>query len=310
VTLTLRAQGHPAIRATHAKTLELTPATELGAGGTCIVGVGMVVHGSPLAGWVRAELTVGGERIEFDALANPGWDETGPAVIRRSDVRKPDTIATHATLASADLPRSLVAALASPAADVGLVLRAVSPQPPRVVIVAEGPLPPAEVAAAGGSRVLVHGPAAPEVLLGAPQPVEVYGLPIHRAVAAASPGGAGAVLSDLGSLSDRSLRGEALLVRVPTSELERTIRMARRHGRRTGAVAGRLPWVWWGLLEDIAAPAGVRTMWLCLDPMPERDLDQRIAELRAAGASTKSLARELALEFGLSVKEVYGRALH
>jgi hypothetical protein len=309
MTLTLRAHGHPAVRATHAKTLELTTATELGVGGTCIVGVGLQVEGVPLAGWVRVVLDVDDQHIEFEALANPGWDVTGPAVIRRSDVRKSDTIATHATLASADLPRAALAALARPGSDITLVLRPMSAQPPRLVMVAVGPVPEAEVAAAGGERVLVVGTAAPDVLAAAPQPVEVYGLPLHQAVAAASPHGAEAMLGDLRSLADAAPRGVAVVLRVAVSELERTIRTARRYGRQSGAAAGRLPWVHWGLLEELTAPAGVRVLWLCLDPVPAGDLDGRIAQLRAAGMSTKDVARELAGEFGLSVRDVYSRAL-
>jgi len=299
--LTLLGHGHPAVRASHGKTLELTPSSELGAGGTCVVAVGARVDGVPLAGALRGELSVGDQHVTFEALGNPDWDTSGPAVLRRSDVRKPDTIATHASVSAAELPAELRAALRDPGAQVRLVLRRSAPQPDRLVIaageVAAGEREAADLItetdpSAVTGRVLHLGRPAPALLLGVPQPVEVVGLDPAVAVAVASPHGAG---------------GEVR--RIAAADFEKTIRSARRHGHRTGAVLGRLPWVRWGELATLQAPSGVRTVWVCLDPAPVVDVDERIAELREQGLSVKQIARTLASELGLPSREIYRRVV-
>jgi hypothetical protein len=124
--LRLRARGHPAIRSTHAKTVELTPESTLGVGGSCIIGVGaelLSVPAVPLAGPVEIRLSGGATTQSIFALANPGWSVGGPAVIRRSQNRYPDTLATEADAGAADLPRELVEALRDPSARVELTVR-------------------------------------------------------------------------------------------------------------------------------------------------------------------------------------------
>ncbi len=106
--------GSPAIRATHAKTLELTRDPEITERATCIVAVDVEPVAAPLAGPIRITISAGSEQFTIEARANSAWDPTGPAVIRRSPFRLPGTLATHATAAAADLPRSLVAALQDP----------------------------------------------------------------------------------------------------------------------------------------------------------------------------------------------------
>jgi hypothetical protein len=313
--LVLRGRGHSAVRASHTKTLELTPSLDLGAGGTCVVGVGSVVDGPPLAGAVRGELSAGGHHVLFEAIANPDWDPTGPAVVRRSEVRKPNTVATHASLAASDLPVELRRALRDPDVDVRLELVRVTPQPDRLVI-ATGEVPVAERAAADlitqadpptiAGRVLYLGRPSPATLSGAPQPIEVVGYEPAAAVAAASPFGATSVHAQVGELAAH--RDQAIVARIPAAEFDKVVRSARRRGRRTAAVLGRLPWVQWGELTELRPPAGVRNVWLCLDPVPAADLDQRIAELRASGVPVKQIARELAAELGLPAREIYQRA--
>jgi hypothetical protein len=313
--LVVRGHGHPAVRASHTKTLELTPSAELGRGGTCVVAVGSLVDGGPLAGVLLGELSVGDRVVQFDAIGNPDWDPAGPAIVRRSDVRKPDTVATHASLAAADLPAELCEVLSDPDVEVRLALTRVAPQPARLII-ATGEVAVAERAAADlitqtdpatiTGRVLHLATPTQATLAAAPQPVEVIGYPPAAAVAAASPFGAGAVQLPLSKID--TARDRAVVVRVGADDVERTIRAAVRRGRRTGAVLGRLPWVTWGALSALTAPAGVRTVWLCLDPVPVADVDGRIAALRAAGMPVKQLARELAAELGLPAREIYRRA--
>lgn len=126
--------GSPAIRATHAKTLELTRDPEITERGTCIVAVDVEPVAAPLAGPVRITISAGGEQFTLEARANSAWDPTGPAVIRRSPFRRPGTLATHATAAAADLPRPLVAALQDPGATVEVSVEPVGGRPCAVLL--------------------------------------------------------------------------------------------------------------------------------------------------------------------------------
>jgi hypothetical protein len=115
-------RGHDRIRATHAKTLELSMDPDITERATCVIAVGVEGPATPMAGPVRIEISAGGETFELHALANSSWDPSGPAVIRRSPLRLPGTLATHADAASADLPRALVAALQSASAIVEVTI--------------------------------------------------------------------------------------------------------------------------------------------------------------------------------------------
>lgn len=215
-------RGHPAIRATHTKTLELTPDVDITARATCVIAVGTRAEpAAPLAGPVRLVLRVGEQSCPITAHANPAWDPAGPAVIRRSPLRLPGTFATHADTASADLPRALVAALQSPDAAVEIIVAPAPTEQRTIVLFAADPSRPddprlrAEVAAANviiaeddGARALLPSGAA-----GPPRPnpgrtlvvattdlpgarmrtdlngaeIEVVGLPAPLVAAAASP---------------------------------------------------------------------------------------------------------------------------
>jgi hypothetical protein len=161
--------GHPALRAGHHKTLELTSAQVVGVAASCVLGVGarlVTVADPALAGPVRVTLSVGDQVIEFDAVANPDWagagiggpDAAGPdaggpgehdaadspgqrptsgghcaaggvrAVLRRSGVRRPDTLAVHSGLVAAGLPRRMRESITDPHCPVRLV---VTPVPRR-----------------------------------------------------------------------------------------------------------------------------------------------------------------------------------
>jgi hypothetical protein len=103
--------GHPAIRATHHKTLELTPEADITERASCVIGVRGAGATTPIAGDVRIIVRAGDESFGFTARGNSSWRPGTSAVIRRSAVRSAGTFATHATAAASDLPRSLVAAL-------------------------------------------------------------------------------------------------------------------------------------------------------------------------------------------------------
>lgn len=146
-------RGHPAIRATHGKTLEFTRTEDITERATCVVAVGINGGDAPMAGPVQIAINTGGHSFAFTARGNSGWDPGGSAVVRRSPLRLPDTYATGATATAADLPRELVAALRDPAAQVVITVEPL-PSPPSVVLFAldlsrpHDPRLAAEVAAA------------------------------------------------------------------------------------------------------------------------------------------------------------------
>ena len=133
--------GHGAIRASHTKTLEFSGATDITARATCVVAVGVPAAATALAGPVRITISAGGESFAFEARANSSWDPAGPAVVRRSPLRRSDTLATHATAAASDLPRILVEALRRPGAAVEIEVEPI-PGPPTAVLFALDPARP------------------------------------------------------------------------------------------------------------------------------------------------------------------------
>lgn len=111
--------GHPALRATHAKTLEFTRDEAVTDRATCVVGVAGRVTGGACAGPVRITIDAGGVAATVDAVANPDW-AGGTAIVRRGTDRRPDTFATEATAGAADLPRELAARIADPAVPIAV----------------------------------------------------------------------------------------------------------------------------------------------------------------------------------------------
>jgi hypothetical protein len=121
--LRFEARGHPAIRATHGKTLEFTAETAITGRATCVVGVATRLPTRPLAGPIELTITVAGESVGCRAVGNSAWwPGSGSAVIRRSRQRLPDTLATDAELAADGLPRHFVRALASPDATLSVLI--------------------------------------------------------------------------------------------------------------------------------------------------------------------------------------------
>lgn len=223
----LTGRGDERIRATHAKTMELTPDASITARATCVIAVdARADRAAPVpAGPVTITVEAGEESFSFDAHANSSWSPSGPAVIRRSALALPGTLATRADASSADLPRALVDAMREPGAAVrvdvaarrgldALVLFAAHEEgstDPRLAgelavadaVFAEDAGARTAIAAAGGSagarrpevlppgRVLVvatadlPGASLPENSLDA-RPIETVGLPARLAVAAAT----------------------------------------------------------------------------------------------------------------------------
>jgi hypothetical protein len=121
VLLRLWCRGHPAIRATHTKTLEFTAEADISDRATCVAGVGLR-YGTPacpvLAGPVLLRMRAGTHEFTARALANPRWRPGEGLIVRRSGNRLPDTVATNADLSAADLPRDALALLRNPAQEI------------------------------------------------------------------------------------------------------------------------------------------------------------------------------------------------
>ncbi|HLH68828.1 MAG TPA: DUF371 domain-containing protein [Candidatus Dormibacteraeota bacterium] len=125
-TVTFSCRGHPAIRGTHAKTLELTREREISARATCVVGVGAEVEPEDLAGFVgplSITLRAGPHQETLWARAEPTFRLSRSIVVRRSRHRSPDTFAVEADRGAADLDRELVASLRHPDARLVVTVR-------------------------------------------------------------------------------------------------------------------------------------------------------------------------------------------
>lgn len=145
----LRGHGHPAIRATHAKTFELTADPDISARATCVVSVGTGFDEATLTSWsllrgrVRLALTAvtpDGIRREAagEAVVNPRHSVEDRIVIRRSTLAEgtddADTWATDSTLTARDFGPELVAALTDAGTEVTLSAVEIGTRRPLVLI--------------------------------------------------------------------------------------------------------------------------------------------------------------------------------
>lgn len=208
-------RGHPAIRATHAKTFELTAEPEVTPRATCVLGVGTVLDPNlaGLRGRVRLTLATSGlPAVSGEAVLNPHRAIADRVVIRRSRTLDADTLAVESTLTADDLPADFAEALTDPGREVSLTVEELGPSRPllrvsfgdrthlpslkdlgpgdTVALTIAEDAPPKEAAAtdtaleratALGVRVAVDGPYKPlEALLAAglsPHPFEYLGAP-------------------------------------------------------------------------------------------------------------------------------------
>jgi len=130
----VRAKGHPEIRGTHTRALELTPDAEIGKAATCIIGVGAEVPADlALArGPLRLTFSADGHTSTLLAWRSPSWSSTNRLVVRTSTYADGDTFAIGATAAASELERGLLDAL-SGGAPLRLDLHQLEPSPPLVV---------------------------------------------------------------------------------------------------------------------------------------------------------------------------------
>lgn len=135
--VTVTAVGHPAIRATHDKTLELTADPVITARATCVAGVSATWNREALAqlrGPVDYLIEAGDQQGGGTAVINPDHAVEFGFVIRRSRHTDDDTLAVASTGAAANLPRPLIAALAEPGQPVTVTITELRPPAPLVIL--------------------------------------------------------------------------------------------------------------------------------------------------------------------------------
>jgi hypothetical protein len=313
-------RGHPAIRATHAKTFELTAEPAITARATCVLAVGTVLDPNlaPLRGRVRLTLaTPGLPALTGEATLNPRRALTDRAVIRRSRTLDADTLAVDSTLTAEDVPEEFATALTDPAREVTLTVEELGPGRPllqvsfgertrlpsakalvsreTIDLTVSEDAPPKEVAAtkavleraaAAGARVTVPGPHKPlEALLAAglpPHPYAYLGSPQRLSTLPLMP-----VVFHMPSGTAASLLAGREVWVEDTSELD--IGTAMTHTTPAEAVATP------GVLT-VAGPAASDAELV--------DLTAVARALTEAGIAPRSLTEALA-PFGLTRKRLY-----
>ncbi|NUP53261.1 MAG: DUF371 domain-containing protein [Catenulispora sp.] len=158
--------GHPAIRATHAKTFELTAESTVTSRATCVLAVGTVLDPSLAAmrGRVRLTLSTDGlPAVSGEATLNPRRAITDRVVVRRSASLDPDTLAVGSSLTAEDLPADFADVLTDPDREVSLTVEELGPARPllRVSFGERTHLPAMKELAAQGSAELVIAEGAP-----------------------------------------------------------------------------------------------------------------------------------------------------
>ncbi|WP_328901270.1 DUF371 domain-containing protein [Streptomyces sp. NBC_00441] len=133
----IHARGHENVRATHAKTLEITGEEDITARATCVVGVGATFDEQGIAllrGPVAVRLSAGPHVATGTAVVNPHHEVADRLVLRRSDHASPDTFAFRSTLVASALDPDFVTALGDPANEVTLTLTETGPRQPLVLV--------------------------------------------------------------------------------------------------------------------------------------------------------------------------------
>ena len=262
-------RGDERIRATHTKTLELIAGTELTERATCVIAVETVSPHQRMAGPVRVTISAAEETFAFDARANSAWDTAATAVLRRGPLRLPGTLATHAAVGAADLPRPLVERLRDPASVVTVTLEPRESEPCLVIFavdptVVDDPRLAAEIAAAdrvvatdatsarlvpagslpddvsGRTLVLTTDPTSDLGIAADGVPVETVGMPPALAAAAAAPWtGPIAFAADAAQALRRTPAGYRLVVPTDRRGLAALLRQAGEIRGSTRAVVTR-----------------------------------------------------------------------
>lgn len=320
--ITGTAAGHPNIRATHRKTLELTREAEIGERATCVVGVAARLDEEELArlhGRVELTLSAAGLEERVRGRLNPAFRPGDPLVVRRAPAVTRDALIVDADRAASALPRSFVAALTDPSARIAVSVEVAGETAPGVLVVHPPDLvdivrdiavqdPPGEVAEAlaRGERVEIaadgDGRSAIRAALDAGHTV----IPAPHVPLAAAVRAAGGLAADAEVTTD-----------VPAGQLERRLKAT---GAARGAVVldpgtpreQYLPWRR-GERLDIPGARG-RTAAFAVEaagdgPAVPPDALAAARALAAAGASTRDVAKALQERAGLPHRRAYGLAL-
>jgi hypothetical protein len=138
ITIRGSAAGHPNVRATHRKTIELVREDEITARATCVIGVAAAIDEEALPALRgRVELTIAVSDLSATVRGriNPAFRPGDPLVVRRADAVTRDAVMIDASAAAADLDRELVARLASSDAVVEIRFRSLDEIAPGTLIV-------------------------------------------------------------------------------------------------------------------------------------------------------------------------------
>ena len=113
------------MRATHAKTLEVTAERSVSARATCVVAVAATIEGAALdllRGPVSLRLEVDDEVASGSGIVNPSHRVRERVVLRRSSAGGPETLIQRSTLTAADLAPTMVERLRRPNALIRLTI--------------------------------------------------------------------------------------------------------------------------------------------------------------------------------------------
>jgi hypothetical protein len=318
------ASGHPRIRATHRKTLELSREREITERATCVVGVAAEIDEHALAalhGHVELTLSAGERAETVRGRLNPAFRPGDPLVVRRASAVTRDALVIGADRAACDLPRSFVEELARPSARIAVRIElSAAAAGPGVLVV--HPLAPEEL---GRIDTDIRGKNDPEEVAGALEDGRQVALVADLAEDAAAraaihaahdaghtvlpaPGvSLVAAVQAVGGLGP----GAELVEGVPAERLQRRLDQAA--GVRGAVVLDPgtpreqyLPWRSGDKLEIPGARG--RTAAFAVEPAAAGDT-ARAEAMAAAGASTRDVARALQDDAGLPHRRAYELAL-
>jgi hypothetical protein len=342
-------RGHPAIRATHTKTLEISLDQEITERATCVIAVGARPEpAQPMAGPVRITIRAAGLEHGFDADANSAWTPDQNAVIRGGNLCMPPTFAINSSVEADDLPRPLVEALRRPDTTVEVFVDK-RPGPPTLVLAqVDRTLPisvqlAVEIEAAdvvraedpglwefGAGRAEEAGEHGRVLLLASERlpgrtvdregmRIETVGLHPALAAAAAAPWGGPVLIGERGADSNRLLKDTPASHRLVlwsavggTSALFAEAASVRGSTRVTVAPEFGHPVVV-GTDEPLPFPRG-SSVWCCFEPGPDIGLDPAVRVaidgLLTDGVSTKVAANALAALTGWDRRRAYDNVLN
>lgn len=307
-----RCEGHPAVRASHRKSIEFTRDADITARATCVLGVAADVDPDALAGFrgpVSLTVECGGRTDVVRAVANPAFRPGAGIIVRTSRHHSGDTLALDADKGAAGLDRELAGELSQPHAVVTVtvseLLAAARPEPldaPFVGSPVEGADLRLAVLRASGLTDSDHALIGPLDDRGAARPGG--GEAVREALRAAVRSGVGLAWR----VSDDEL--PAVLDEAESAAGERPVFLAVEPASRQGIVLR-------------GAAAGVRDRWVALGRPPgeavlvvgeaagpARDgLDAMLAALLDEGVSSKTVARALAALPEQSYRDAYQRVL-